>query len=411
MTTPAIPLSEYATRRRRLSTALKKAVGVVFAGDHDAHLDHDFRPHPHFEYLTGLVDEPGAVVVLDPGNPVAARRELLFLRPLNPEVEKWDGYRLEVGKTLRAGTGFQAVFRTTHLPRFLSEAARRTGAVACIHPLAQYDQAVSPDLEIFRRLAERTPDLTITDRTMTLAGHRSVKSRAEVAMIQHAVDITRVGFETIMQSLGPGQNEFDVQSTLEHAYRTNGSRGPAFGSIVGSGINSTVLHYRANAKTIEKGDLVCIDSGAAFGGYGADITRTLPASGRFSARQKEVYTVVLRAMEAAIKKVAPGQTIAEIDKAARAIITKAGFGDFFIHGIGHHLGLETHDVNPDTPLREGAVVTIEPGVYLPDEALGVRIEDDVVVTKTGCRNLSAKIPKSVAAIEKMMGGSGRKTRG
>jgi len=410
MADPTIPLSDHAARRRRLRTALKKSVAIVFAGEHDAHLPTYYRPHPHFEYLTGLVNEPGAILVLDPGAPTEARRDLLFLRPLNPELEKWDGYRTEVSQALRDETGFKAVFRTTHFPRFLNDAVRRTPSLACVHALAAYDQPVSPDLEIFRKLQERIPGVEIRDATDEMARLRSVKSPAEVAMIQRAADITAAGFAAVMRSTRPGQSEFDLQETLEHAYRTNGSRGPAFGTIAGSGLNSTVLHYKDNDAVVKDGDLICLDSGAAFGGYGADVTRTIPANGRFTDRQAEIYSIVLRAMNAAIKAVKPGVPIAKIDQVARAIIIKAGYGDSFIHGIGHHLGLETHDVSPEGDLKEGAVITIEPGIYLPDEALGVRIEDDVVVTRTGCRNLTAKIPKSVQAIEKAMA-EGRTTRG
>jgi Xaa-Pro aminopeptidase len=150
---------------------------------------------------------------------------------------------------------------------------------------------------------------------------------------------------------------------------------------------------------------VCIDSGAFYSGYGADISRTVPVSGKFTKRQREIYEIVLKAEEAAIKAVKPGVTLGELDTIARAIIVKAGYGDFFIHGIGHHLGLETHDTcGPMKPLKQGAVITIEPGIYLPDEAIGVRIEDDIVVTQKGHKNLSKIIPKTVSGIEKAMAG-------
>jgi Xaa-Pro aminopeptidase len=223
-------------------------------------------------------------------------------------------------------------------------------------------------------------------------------------MIERAIEITRLGYLAAAKQMKPGRTEFDVQEALEHAYRGNGSRGPAYGTIAGAGINSTVLHYRANDAVLEKGDLVCIDSGASFGGYGADITRTYPAGGAFSPRQREIYDVVLQAELAAIRAVKAGATFAAIDEAARRVIGKAGYADAFIHGIGHHLGLETHDVTPPGPLPEGAVITIEPGIYLPDEKIGVRIEDDVVVTKTGCRNLSRRIPKEASEIEALIRG-------
>jgi len=232
---------------------------------------------------------------------------------------------------------------------------------------------------------------------------RSVKSSAEIKTIQEAVDMTARGFADAMAFAKEGVNEYQVQATLEHGYAMAGGRGSAFPPIVGGGINSTVLHYKENDQQLVDGDLVCIDSGAFHAGYGADISRTVPVSGTFSKRQKEIYNIVLKAEEAAISAVKPGVTLGELDSIARAIIVKAGYGDYFIHSIGHHLGLETHDTcGPMSPLKKGAVITIEPGIYLPDEALGVRIEDDIVVTASGHRNLSKVIPKTVAAIQKAM---------
>ena len=255
-----------------------------------------------------------------------------------------------------------------------------------------------------RKVAERIPGVKIDEQTEIIAKMRSVKSKNEIAMIQRAIDITATGYIAMFKGVKPGINEFAVQELLEHGYRTNGSRGPAYGSICGSGINSTVLHYQTNDQTVAKGDLICIDSGASFGGYGADITRTVPANGKFSKRQREIYEIVLKAELDAIKAVKSGATFAKVDKAARDIINKAGFGDYYIHGIGHHLGLETHDITPDAPLKQGAVITIEPGIYIPKEKIGVRIEDNVLVTKDGCKNLSSQIPKAIAAVEKAMKG-------
>jgi Xaa-Pro aminopeptidase len=404
MAIDCIPLAEYASRRAKTFTALKGAVGVLFAGDYDVNSELPFRPHPHFEYLTGVVDEPGAVLLLDPGNPVEARRAMLFLAPLNPEREKWDGYRLEISKALRDRTGFESVFRTDMLPRQLTAAAVRARQLACLHPPAAYNAPVSADLELFRKVAERIPGVSIEDRSDVLVKLRAGKSRNETALIQQAIDITALGFEAMMRNSRPGINEFDVQEAVEHAYRTGGARSTAFPTIAGSGVNSTVLHYRANDRELADGDMMCVDSGATFAGYAADITRTVPVNGKFTPRQREVYEVVLKAELAAIKATRPGATFAQIDAVARKIITQAGFGDYFIHSIGHHLGLETHDASPDTPLKAGAVVTIEPGIYIPDEAIGVRIEDDILVTKDGARNLSVRIPKTVAAVEKAMAG-------
>jgi len=401
-TAPTIPLKQFEQRRTKLMRSMGTGVGLVIAGSAGDHLHDTYRPHPHFEYLTGIVDEPDAVLLLDPKHPQTNRRTILFLRELNPELEQWDGLRERIGSGLRERYGIATIFRRSQLGRFLNDAVRRTPTLLCLHPFATITQAVSPDLEIYHKVVDRVPGVTIVDHADAIDDLRAVKSREEVAVMQHAIDITIDAFGDVMSAVRPGQSEFEVQTTLEHGYRTRGSRGPAFGTIVGSGVQSTVLHYRANDRIIEDGDLICIDSGAAFGGYGADITRTIPASGRFTARQREVYDIVLRALNTATKAAKPGVTLGELDAAARTIITRAGFGDAFVHSIGHHLGLETHDVQPKGPLKAGNVVTIEPGIYLTDEAIGIRIEDNVLITREGHRVLTSKLPKTAAAIEKAM---------
>ena len=269
-------------------------------------------------------------------------------------------------------------------------------------PLAPHTAPVSGDLDTFRRVCERVPGCGIVDRSQLLASMRARKSETEVACIEHAGRITGLGFHVAMATLRPGMNEFDLQRNVEEAYREGGARDLAFRTIAGGGFNSTVLHYHANDQPLEAGELVCLDSGAKWCGYSADVTRTLPVSGRFSPRQREVYELVLKAQEAAIRACRPGRRLHEIDEAGRAVIRKAGLADFFPHGMGHHLGLETHDASPDEPLAEGAVVTIEPGIYLQGECIGIRIEDDVLVTKRGPRVLTAHIPKSVTDIERLM---------
>jgi Xaa-Pro aminopeptidase len=399
---PAIAPAEFNKRRQRVLAQLKGSAGLVLAGEQDPSLHNPFRPHAHFEYLTGITDEPGAMLLLDPGNPMEQRRCILLLKPLNPELEKWDGFRHELGSALRECTGVAAVMRTSMLSRLLLESAKRTRKFSCLMPLAAYNAPVSGDLELFRRQAERVPGLSIDDRTEIISTMRAAKSPAEVACVEHAGAITAHGFTAAFQGVCPGLNEFDVQEMVEHAYRTNGARALAFRTIAGGGFNATVLHYHANDQPLAAGDLMVLDSGASHAGYSADVTRTIPVSGRFNARQRELYNIVLKAQLAAIAAVRAGATLGKIDSAARAVITKAGLGDAFIHGTGHHLGLETHDVSPDAPLREGAIVTIEPGIYLPAERTGIRIEDDVVVTKSGCRVLTAQIPKSVAEVERAM---------
>ena len=398
-----IPLQGYANRRAHVLKSLKDSVALVFAGDMDASLHGEFRAHPHFQYLTGIVDEPGAVLLFDPLNPVEARRTILFLKPLNPELEKWDGFREEISSKLKAKYGVGTIMRTTAFARFLLEATKRAKRFALLHPLAAHTAPVSPDLDVFRKSGERIPGSSFVDHTQLLAVMRAAKCPHEISLMQRAADITAKGYEAVLSGLKPGITEFDVQELAEHGYRANGSRRPAYGTIAGGAFNATVLHYHGNREPLRDGDVILLDSGADYMGYACDVTRTFPVGGKFTARQREIYEIVLEAQLAAIAATKAGTTFAAIDKAARDVITKAGYGDAFFHGCGHHLGLEVHDITPEGPIPENAVITIEPGIYLPDEKFGVRIEDDILVTKkAGGVNLTAAIPKTVAEIERAM---------
>lgn len=393
---PSIPLGEFASRRERVLKALEKdggAIGLVLAGDADPSLSSAWRPCAHFEYLTGIADEPGAVLLLDPGHPVAGKRAQLFLKPLNPEVEKWDGFRATVSSALKSRYGIETIMRTLALPRMLLESTRRSKRFAALHPLSPHNAPVSPDLAILRECAARIPSSALCDQSNLINSMRSVKSACEIAMIQRACDITARGFAAIPDVAQAGKSEFDVQEAAEHAYKTSGATSTAYRTIAGAGFNSTVLHYHANNATLRDGDLIVVDSGASFGGYAADVTRTFAVSGKFTPRQRQVYDIVLEAQLAAIRACRPGATMAQVDSAARKVIAKAGLGDYFIHGIGHHLGLEVHDADPQSPLKPGMIVTIEPGVYIPEESLGVRIEDDILVTSGAPKVLTAAIPK------------------
>ena len=200
-------------------------------------------------------------MLLDPSNPLADRRVALFLQSRDPELERWDGYRPAIDSALRKATGIKTIWRTGGLPRSLSIMAGRTKKVACLHGFAAYNQPVSPDLAIFQQMSQRIPGLQIEDQTNLLRRMRSVKSKAEVALMQRAADITAEAYDNVLATLSPGMSEFDVQETLEHTYRSNGSRGPAYGTIAGGGLNGTVLHYQANDQQLADGDLIVIDSG------------------------------------------------------------------------------------------------------------------------------------------------------
>lgn len=395
-----IEIKEYASRRERVLKALNGAAAVVFAGEASGH--GAFRADRHFHYLTGIRDEFGAALLFDPSAEDPKRRIVLFLRPQNPELERWDGFRDSISAALRTKHGFTSVMRTTHLPGALTGAAKRTKKLACLHHFAVYPAPASADLEAYRKVADRVPGVSITDQTQLLPALRASKSAAEIKLLEQAVDATAAGYEAALKIIKPGANESEVQFALESAYRKHGGNTDGYESIVASGINGTVLHYRANDQQLKAGDLLVIDSAAAVGGYTADVTRTYPVSGKFSSEQREVYEIVLKSLLAGIKLAQPGVRLHEIDAATRDIINSAGFEDAYIHGAGHPIGLDVHEVPPDGLLRPGMVITIEPGIYLPDRNFGVRIEDDIVITAKGNRNLTEGIAKTVKEVESLM---------
>ena len=405
-----IAVSEFVARRDRLLGQLGGAVGLVFAGEQSNTLHGTWQPDSHFYYLTGIRDEPGAAVLLDARAEDPKRRCILFLKPLNPEIEEWDGYRDRVTTALKASTGFETIMRTYGLPRWLTTIARRRGSLACLHPFSVYEAPVSPDLATFRRVAERSVGVQIVDRTNLIPLMRAIKSRGELAVMSKAAKATAAGYIAAAKAIRPGASEQEVQRALEGGFIAGGGTGTGYNSIVGAGLNSTVLHYNKNNQPLEPGDVILIDAAARCGGYTVDVTRTFPVSGRFTSDQREVYEIVLRAMEAAIRAVRPGVPWHEVDAAARRIIDKAGYSDAFMHGIGHQLGIEVHDATPDGPLRAGMVITIEPGIYLPSQKLGVRIEDDILVTRRGPQNLTAMIPRRADEIEALMGRGGGRVR-
>ncbi len=385
--------------------ALGGAAAVVLAGDNAAsEAPWGRRPvDSFFWYLTGIDDEPGAAVLFDPSAEDPEGRITLLLRSRDPETERWNGARAPLDSACRAKTGFSALGRIGRLPARLTEAARRTRRLACLHPFASYECDLSPDLALFKKVCERVPTASLEDHTQLLTALRAVKSASELALIEQAVSVTAAGYQAAFDAIRPGVREDAVADAMTAKFRALGG-GPAFEPIVGSGANGTVLHYSANDRLMQTDELVVIDYAAGVGGYASDVTRTLPVGGRFTPEQRELYEVVLQANLAATAAARPGATFTEVHNAARAVIAKAGYEDCFLHSVGHHLGVDVHDPAPDGPLAPGMVLTIEPGIYLPERGVGIRIEDDILVTKAAPRVLTEAIPKTVEAVERALAG-------
>ena len=258
---------------------------------------------------------------------------------------------------------------------------------------------------ILRRIRERNPHLRTLPLSRLIDSLRVVKDSTEIATIQKATDITGQALVETIRRIKPGMNEYEVEALIEYGFHSRGSQRRGFPSIVGSGPNTTVLHYNANRRVIAPGELVLMDVGAELDYYCADITRTVPADGRFTTRQLEIYNIVLAASRAAFEAVKPGVTLRDVHKAASDVIEKAGYGKYFIHYTSHYMGMDVHDVGDrDQRLVPGMVFTVEPGIYIPEEKIGIRIEDDVLVTAEGCRVLSESIPRRADEIEKLMRG-------
>src|SRR2546422_335330 len=322
-----------------------------------------------------------------------------------PLQERWPGLRLGPDSTAGRLSGIPRVLPTDSLDDALAAALFRVRGPLYV-PL---DQTTRDE--------QRIRELTFAGRDVrnlrpSADSMRLVKDADEIARMRKAVDISVLGHVAAMQAARPGVWEYEIEAVLEAAFRRNGADRVGYPSIVGSGPNSTTLHYDVSRRQIRDGDLVVVDAGAEWGQYTADVTRTFPVNGKFTPRQKAIYDLVLATQQAAFDSTRPGTTIAQLNRVARDYMrTHSGTlcgaetcDSYFIHGLSHWLGMDVHDVGDyGTPLKAGMVLTIEPGIYLAQESLGVRIEDDVLVTATGAEWLSAKAPRTTAEIERLMG--------
>ncbi len=381
-------------RRLALLDSLGDGIAVIYSRGTSG--DMGYRADGDFWYLTGI-DDPGAVLMLAPKE---KHREILFLAPRDQEEERWTGERTALTESLKVALRVDQVKRTSALDWWLVSRLDRSRTLHLISHPALPSEEIPPDLALYNKVTDRMPEVTIKNSARFLASMRAHKSPDEIAALERAIDITFKGLTESLQFMKAGVTEFQVAGRLEESFRNQGAQFLSFPSIVGSGRHSTVLHYEKLDKDIESGELLLVDCGAEWSHYAADITRTFPIDGKFTEEQSKIYDVVLAAEKSAIAAIKPGLTMDSIDNIARAVIRQAGYADEFIHSTSHFLGVEVHDVGDYwQPLVPGMVITVEPGIYLPDAMIGIRIEDDVLVTQNGCRVLSSQIPKERADVE------------
>lgn len=388
----------YRRRREALLKEMGEGVAVVYAnGEEDGD---GYRQGSDFLYLTGVLEQ-GAALVLAPKE--RTYREFLLLPSRDPEAERWTGEREAIGAALRHRYGFEKIYRTGRLMGLMLDLAGRSPVLWQVSRPESDAESEPKDLALYEKIGDKLPGVSKKSLGWTLARMRSRHGADELAIMQRAVRISEAGFVAAAAVIRSGATEARLEAEAERVWKESGARRPAYSSIVGSGPNSTILHYPRSERTMEDGELVLMDMSAEFAHYAADITRTLPVGGRFSAEQRKIYDVVLKAQKAAFVLVRPGAYYEDLDAAARKVIEDAGYGDYFIHGLGHFVGLDVHDAGAyQEPLAPGMVITLEPGIYLPDRKIGVRIEDDVLVTESGARYLSDGIPREPDEVERWM---------
>ncbi|MEK7467291.1 MAG: aminopeptidase P N-terminal domain-containing protein [Planctomycetota bacterium] len=381
----------YPARRERLQKHLGKGLALVPAAPAAEH----FRQDNDFWYLTGL-DWPDAVLAMTREGAWLFEGDGTRAAPEGfAEVTPVSQLKLAAGRYFTEGLwmpGGRYEFYST----FNSPGEKREFG----DPFGQSEWREG----WVRKMKEKLDYPDVQGLESRLARMRLVKDDVELGLLRQALKITGDSLIAAMAKATPGMKEREFQVLLEQGYLDGGAEWLAFPSIVGSGMNGTMVHYTENGEQLDRNELVVVDTGAEFGMYAADVTRTFPASGKFTKRQREVYEAVLAAQKAGIAAIKPGTTLLQVDAVARRTLDDLGFAGKMPHLTGHWVGMQVHDVGSyATRLEPGMVVTVEPGVYLADEGIGVRIEDVFVVTKDGAENLSAWIPKSIDEIEKLAG--------
>jgi Xaa-Pro aminopeptidase len=417
------PNSVYAQRRAKLAGNVDSPIILTgLTGREEDAQAYVFAQEENFYYLTGHNEEEAGIILLPPADSKAKKddfqgpREILFLPAKNPGKEKWNGVRMSPSDPgIQARTGFADVRPFSEMRATIEKLARFYPAFYTILPYEKELGGFPHEKETVDWLKLAVPQVSLKDIRTNITDLRLIKSVGELAFLRQAINLSLDAHFAAFKMMQPGLWEYQVAAKMVEVHAMGGSEAEAYAPIVGAGPNSTALHYDKLGRKIEDGDIVVMDVGAQYSGYAADITRTVPANGKFTPRQREIYDIVLGAQNAALAALKPG---ADMCRKAKQSLYKISYdyinshgkdqngkslGQYYIHGLGHNIGLDVHDPGDSCkPLMPGQVVTIEPGIYIPEENLGVRIEDDALITDTGYELLSSKLPRTADEIEKIM---------
>lgn len=418
----------FSNNRKKFTSKMENGCLAVFNSNDIYPISADgtmpFQQHRDIFYLSG-VDQEESILVLFPQASNPAHREILFLRETNEHIAIWEGEKL----TKHAAFDTSGIKTVYWLQQFQSIFKQLMAEAQGIYFNTNEHLRANTEVEtredrFIKKTKEEYPAHQVHKAAPILHKIRSVKEKTEIELMQEACNITESGFRRLLSFIKPGVWEYEIEAELAHEFLRNRSKGFAYTPIVASGKNACVLHYIENNQQCKDGDVILLDVGAEYANYSSDLTRCVPVNGRFSVRQKEVYNAVLHVKNEAQKLLVPGTIMAEYHKQVGVLMEEQlvnlglislndiknqspdwpAYKKYFMHGTSHFLGLDTHDVGLwHEPIQAGMVFTCEPGIYIPEEGLGIRLEDDLVVQETGAPfNLMGNIPIEAEAIEDLM---------
>ena len=407
----------YRERREKVYSRMEdKSILVLYSGE-AVHISADayqhFEANRQFFYLTGIRRENMALIIDKCGEKL---EETLFIEPIDPSVERWVGKKM-TKEEAKEVSGVENVAMIDSLAAVLDRIMNRKLPKKVYFDTYRHQRSDLPDFNVVKaqEFVAGYPGTAVENIYPVVAALRMVKDADEVEVTKEAVKVTEEALNHVLKTLKPGMMEYQVQAEFEYKVKSLGADGMAFPTIAGSGINGTMLHYETNHDVCKENTLILLDLGARVKGYNADITRTYPVSGKFTERQKQFYNIVLKANQSVASMAKPGVTLKELNDHCKSVLAQGlielgliekeeEVGKYYMHGVSHHLGIDVHDVTvPEKDkLEPGMIITNEPGLYIDEEEIGIRVEDDLLITEDGCVVLSQDIVRTVEDIEAKM---------